>query len=815
MARVLRIALALALGAALSAALWLGIDTGATHPVLSALVLGLFAVNAFWLAGAAVTAVSGLRAPETGVPAPAGRGGRCAVLFLVCGEDPEPVAGRAAALLGGLAATGQAPDCEMFILSDTPAGPARDREAAAFAPLAGRVVYRNRAEATGRKPGNLRDWLDAHGAGFETMLVLDADSGFAPERLAGLRARMAGEPNLGLIQSAIRLRPGASRFAEMQRLSARLSGPVFARGLARLSADAGNYWGHNALIRVAAFAEVAALPPLPGRPPFGGPILSHDFIEAARMRRAGWAVRIDAESRGSFEDTPGSVAAHLRRDRRWAQGNLQHLRLVADRGLHPVSRYHIAAGIQSYLSAPIWLAVVLLMGSGAVHATAGLVWPLLGALGLLLVPKLAGIAARPQALRGQWRRGVIGRSFATELGLTTLFAPISMIRRTGFVASVLAGRDAGWVPSGRRGPTGQHRGWAEALAGGGILIAVAAPQAAISGVGAAAIASAMVLPVVVPLVLAPMLVAWFDGCIRGNRVAAYYDANTRRFLALGGSGASLAIHRPLWGVGVDNAEAAAAHVNDLIAQEAEAALGAQPERVCDLGCGVGGTLFHLAALWPEAEFNGITISAEQVRLAEVHALQRGLAGRCRFIRSDFTLPTTLPRADLVIAVESHVHADSAEVFLAAARAHLRPGGVLIVVDDMLARPEAALSAREAGLVAAFRRGWRLGHVPPRAGLVAQATGMGFACLQDRDLSALLRLDRLRDRLLRLAGPLADRLGLARVSFFGNMIGGNALTEAYRAGIMSYSLVVLRAETAAVAVPDPAAAESAGTAGAAA
>ena len=516
--RAIAAALSAGLCAALSTALWIGIDTEATHPALAALAVGLFAVNALWLAGAAVTALIGIRdevraqaAPDVSTGGDAGgRGGPCAALWLICGEDPEPVAARIEAFLAGLARSGQDGDCRVFVLSDTPPGEARRREVAAFARLRGRVVHRIRPEASGRKPGNLRDWLGRHGAAFETMLVLDADSGFSAARLAGMRARMAAEPRLGLLQAAIRLRPGPSRFAEMQRLSARLCGPIFARGLSRLSGDAGNYWGHNALLRVAAFTEVADPAPLSGRPPFGGPVLSHDFVEAAHLRRNGWAVRIDPDDRGSSEDTPARIAAHLRRDRRWAQGNLQHLRLIAGPGLHPISRWHMAAGIQSYLSAPIWLALVLLMGSGAVHATAGLLWPLLGVLALLLAPKLAGLAARPGALRGRGRRRVMWRAFRSELLLTTLFAPLSMIRRTGFVAAVIAGRDGGWTPSGRGAGAAQARGLAELGAGCGILLAVTLPQAAI-GTGTAALAAgAMATPIAAPLLLAPLLVPWFD-----------------------------------------------------------------------------------------------------------------------------------------------------------------------------------------------------------------------------------------------------------------------------------------------------------------
>lgn len=805
-ARRLHVLASLGLAGALVALLWHGLDMAATHPALAAVVLVLFAANALWLSAAAVAALIGLWATQGAsqpreLPRPPAPTQRCAILWLVCGEPPEPMAQRIKAMLDGLDRSGQSQSCTVFVLSDTRGAQALAREAAALAPLKNRIIWRNRTAPEGRKPGNLHDWLINHSDAFDTMLVLDADSSFDAARLADMRSMMAQDAQLGLVQAAIRLRPGSSRIAAMQRLSARLCGPVFVHALARLSGDAGNYWGHNALLRVAAFAQVSQLAPLSGPAPFGGPVLSHDFIEAALMRAAGWRVQIAPDARGSFEDAPETVSGHLRRDRRWAQGNLQHLRLIGRRGLHPASRLHLLAGIHSYLSAPIWLALVLLMGSGAVHASAQVIWSLLGALVLLVVPKFAGVAAHRRTMRHAASRRILWRALVAELWLTTLFAPIGMIRRSGFVLSVLAGKDAGWNPSGQVVRRAGFTGRGEQISAVGILIAVITPQMLIGTSATALLSAAMVMPVVAPLLAAHWLIRWLDDSTTHDPVARYYDASTTRFLAVGGSGAALAIHRPLWADGITSTEAAAAHANDLIANAALSALGRTPERVCDLGCGVGGSLFHLARLWPNAQMAGITLSATQVQLARMHARARGISQQCTFVQSDFTLPTTLPRADLVLAIESHVHTDSASRFLEAARAHLAPGGILVVVDDMLARTDDHLSPRERALVRTFARGWRLGHVTPRSTFVTRAQALGYDALAEHDLNPMLRLDRKRDHALRLAGPVADWLGLTRFAVFANMVGGNALTQAYRAGIMSYSMVVLRAPDAAQTGPD--------------
>jgi membrane glycosyltransferase len=115
-----------------------------------------------------------------------------------------------------------------------------------------------------------------------------------------------------------------SLFARVQQFASRLYGPMLSEGLAWWSGSEGNYWGHNAIIRTRAFAEQAGLPRLPGRKPFGGEILSHDFVEAALLRRGGWDVRMAPQLYGSFEECPPSLPDLIVRERRWCQGNLQH-----------------------------------------------------------------------------------------------------------------------------------------------------------------------------------------------------------------------------------------------------------------------------------------------------------------------------------------------------------------------------------------------------------------------------------------------------------------------------------------------------------
>src|SRR6201999_2471868 len=148
----------------------------------------------------------------------------------------------------------------------------------------------------------------------------------------------------------------------MQQFASSVYGPVFSAGLAWLQGPDGNYWGHNAIMRVRAFMAHGGLPRLPGKPPFGGEIMSHDFVEAALLVRAGWQVWMAPDLGGSFEAPPPSIVDHLKRDRRWCQGNLQHLRILFAQGLKMPSRLHLAMGIMSYLSSPLWLLLLIVSG---------------------------------------------------------------------------------------------------------------------------------------------------------------------------------------------------------------------------------------------------------------------------------------------------------------------------------------------------------------------------------------------------------------------------------------------------------------------
>lgn len=393
---------------------------------------------------------------------------RTAILMPAYNEDPGLILSAVEAIGEDLARLGAEDRFDIFILSDTRDEMVARDEAAGLIRLRHRmgltpaVYYRRRPVNRDRKAGNIGDWVEAHGGAYDQMLVLDADSLMTGETILALAAEMQRDPRLGLLQTVPTIVNAESPFARLQQFASRLYGPVFALGQAWWSGDEGNYWGHNAIIRVRAFAAGCGLPHLPGKKPFGGHILSHDFIEAALLRRRGWAVRTAASLPGSYEETPPTLLDSAQRDRRWCQGNLQHARVLNAAGLSWVSRGHLSIGIASYLAPVVWLA---LLGLGA------LAWPaahvakgsleqaaVVGVFGLslalLAAPKLMAftLAMRSRQARAGFGGGFkLTASLLIESVVSMLTAPVMMLMQAVAVAEVLLGRDSGWSPQNREG----------------------------------------------------------------------------------------------------------------------------------------------------------------------------------------------------------------------------------------------------------------------------------------------------------------------------------------------------------------------------
>ncbi|ODN72571.1 glucans biosynthesis glucosyltransferase MdoH [Methylobrevis pamukkalensis] len=475
---------ALALTAFAIYEMYLVLAIGDLTPV-EQVVLGLFALTFVWIAVAMTSSIAGfcaiLRRRFTRKPAATGPlTRRTAVLMPTYNEQPDRVFGGLEAMIRSVEALGHGDAFDWFVIADTtdPEIALEEETALALARarLGGRLrlFYRRRRHNTGRKAGNVADFCRRWGAAYDHLLVLDADSLMEGGTIVELARRMEADPDAGLIQTIPMLIGGTTLIARLQQFAGRVYGPVVGTGLSWWVQKEGNFWGHNAIIRSEAFMACAGLPELPGRPPFGGHIMSHDFVEAALIRRGGWNVIIADDLPGSYEESPPSLIDLAIRDRRWCQGNLQHSKVLFARGLHWVSRSHLLTGILSYCTSPLWL--LLLLAGLTLALQAHFIrpeyfvdefqlfpsWPRIDperalglfvlTMGVLFTPKILGLIAFLAS--GRERRpagGFIGviASFLFEVILSALVAPIMMLIHTGAIVQILLRRDAGWNPQRR------------------------------------------------------------------------------------------------------------------------------------------------------------------------------------------------------------------------------------------------------------------------------------------------------------------------------------------------------------------------------
>jgi membrane glycosyltransferase len=451
--------------------------------ILESIVLVLFVLLFAWVAFSFMSTVAGFfvllfrtrdaLGIDPGAALPAIRS-KTAMLLPTYNEDPYRVLARLRAIYESVEETGCASHFDWFVLSDTTDPAIWVAEEKCFLQLrrdvtAERIFYRHRPKNTARKSGNIEDWVKRFGAGYDCMLILDADSLMTGDTIVRLVAAMEAHSHVALVQTLPIVVKAKTLFARLQQFAGRLYGPLIAAGIAWWHGSEGNYWGHNAIIRVRAFAQDAGLPELGGRKPFGGHILSHDFIEAALMRRGGWGIHMAPSLSGSYEECPPSLLDFAARDRRWCQGNLQHLAVLPSRGFHWVSRLHLLTGIGAYLTAPLWL-VFLVLGiliSLQAHFVSPeyfpkgfslfpkwpaqdpilAAWVFIGTMAMLIVPKLLAyiLLLTYSRTRKQFGGGlIVFAGILVETVLSGLIAPVMMIFQSSAVGEILLGRDAGW-----------------------------------------------------------------------------------------------------------------------------------------------------------------------------------------------------------------------------------------------------------------------------------------------------------------------------------------------------------------------------------
>ncbi|MCC6641009.1 MAG: glucans biosynthesis glucosyltransferase MdoH [Deltaproteobacteria bacterium] len=521
-------------------------------------ILLLFVFNFFWLALSFWSAFMGFVFEALGIepitlrrrsrlhpPTSAPLRTRTAIVMAERNEPPDRIFAAFEALLRDLAPTGHLDHFDFFVLSgtDDPAQVEIERRVwAATADrigVSGRLFFWKREERTGRKAGTISDFLRRWGSQYDHMVVFDADSLMTASVVVELVRLMEANPGAGLIQTLPMPINQSTLFGRVLQFASWVYARVFATGTAWWQLGEANYYGHNAILRPEAFRTCCGLPTLSGSPPLGGEIHSHDFVESALLRRGGWQVYFLPHLGGSYEELPSNLLDFAVRDRRWAQGNLQHLKLLRAKGLHPISRFHFLSGAFAFILSPLWLLfLVLSTAQMVVEAVVGHEyfppgyslfpeWPIskmsetislaTATVALLFVPKLLGVLLA--LVRERRAFGGVLRLLAStllEILFSILMAPIMMALHSYFVLTLMVGRVTGWDP--------QHRserglGLREAFSslgvlffaaiGWGVLLLVAAPDRVW-----------WVLPVLTGLVFAVPVTVWSSRGTVGARLRA-------------------------------------------------------------------------------------------------------------------------------------------------------------------------------------------------------------------------------------------------------------------------------------------------------
>ena len=515
------------------------------HPLLRIAQVALYTLLFAWVTAGFVTAMMGVfvqwRGDRHALSAasvanrPVHMDARTAIVMPICNENVAAVFAGLAATCESLAATGASKLFDVYLLSDSSDPEIRAAEVAAWSTLratlgdGARVHYRWRRRRTRRKAGNVADFCRRWGRNYRYMVVLDADSVMSGDCLLSLVRLMEAHPRAGILQTVPHACGLSTLHARAQQFAGRVTGRLFTAGMQYWQLGESHYWGHNAIIRVEPFMKHCGLAPLSGRGGLSGDILSHDFVEAALMRRAGWHVWLVPDLEGSYEQQPPNLLEELQRDRRWCQGNLQNARLVAEPGLHPVHRAMFVTGAMAYLSAPLWLVFVML---GALSWLAGA--PPAGGAGsgmpaemltlwactvtMLALPRVLGVLTI--VLRGELAAyggpAAVLKGALLEGTLSVLQAPLRMVAHSLFVAVALTGWKLDWKSPPREAEAIPWRDAARRFAPLSMLVALVLA-------GALALHARMALwlvPIALPLLLATPLAVLTSRLRLGERIRA-------------------------------------------------------------------------------------------------------------------------------------------------------------------------------------------------------------------------------------------------------------------------------------------------------
>ena len=385
---------------------------------------------------------------------------KTAVFMTLRNEDPARAIRRLRIVKESIDATGEGATFSYFVLSDTNRPEVAAAEEAAIAawkaqdPDVARITYRRREENKGYKAGNVRDFCERWGKDYELMLPLDADSVMSGPAIVRLVRMMQAHPRIGILQSLVVGMPSSSAFARIFQFGMRHGMRSYTMGQAWWVGDCGPFWGHNAVVRIKPFVEDCDLPLLPGKPPLGGHVLSHDQVEATLMRRAGFEVRVLPVENGSWEENPPTMLDFAQRDVRWCQGNMQYIKLLDLPGLYAMSRFQLIWAILMFVGIPAWTLMIALLPVAAWEGQSVVDYPVGLAIFLYILffvmylsPKIAGLIDAVLTKGGVARYGGPMRfavSAVLELVFSFLQGAISTIRTSIFMIGLAFGKSVVW-----------------------------------------------------------------------------------------------------------------------------------------------------------------------------------------------------------------------------------------------------------------------------------------------------------------------------------------------------------------------------------
>jgi membrane glycosyltransferase len=443
--------------------------------ILDLAVLLLFAVTLPWMVAGFSNAVIGFIVmrisadPMAAVLPAAGLIGddqpvtaSTAILLCVRNELPLRIIRNLEPMLEGIHASGYSERFHLYLLSDTSDADLAVREEALFSELIASwrdriaISYRRRTVNVGFKAGNIREFCERWGSRHEFAVTLDADSFMSADAIIRLVRIMQVDPKLGILQGLVVGLPSTSLFARIFQFGMRLGMRSYTIGSAWWQSDCGPYWGHNAVLRLEPFIKHCQLPLLSGGGKEERHILSHDQIEAALMRSAGYHVRVVPREDLGWEENPPTLLEFMRRDLRWCQGNMQYWRFLLLPNLRPVSRYQLVLAILMFIGSPAWIGLLALATIALVwcddpatimRADAGsalLTWVLV----MWFSPKIAGaldVLLSPEERRAFGGAGRFTVNFVIDAMYSIVLCPILWISHTIFLFGLLFNREISWM----------------------------------------------------------------------------------------------------------------------------------------------------------------------------------------------------------------------------------------------------------------------------------------------------------------------------------------------------------------------------------